>query len=703
MTKDDVMRQAEDLLNTKLDEKLGLVYYVTKKGFLTDVARRLENDDSATFVNSCHFRGIDFIQKSHIDNIYEEISIVLAAFRKLILYNPIVKEKRSSGILEAIINDEKLYLKELRRNLSQLDAEFPSHPIRLCKKHMIRTHYEFYKSLKESESVQEIPQLFHDLCNSKTKNIYVNYKAHLLESRNLLIDAITYFELPLNRFNKYSELLLQYFEDLKKQEFLSISKELADFNLKIALMKKFKKKQERKEIDENLFEPEQTFAKSPSKDISTDDESFSSDDLAIESYHNSKSTSSKEDVKSPEKWVVSTVAYLENLHGDFICQGSVWEILNSNLVKERTIYLYEKSLVIAKDLDNGTEAFEVRSILNLQSFRLVVDRDSRRRPLKLKSKVAETIDLFNSNPEEGIARVLAEVNDSENEIRLIVAFLHKTPGLDRKMIAQYLVTRQEILNAYMKWFDTSLHNLRIDLAFRLCLDQIYLPTDQKSMEMIMRSFSDSVSYHNPNVYESSENIISMLKAFLSFDDDLSWSFEEFFEKLSISSSGLTSDIAHEIFEDLQENALFSDAPEQRQKKVDISKIPEYLMMDDIVTLQIEIPHSDPNLKIIVCGQDMIINPSVLYFTESNICKFTVLPSRSGRKKMFFVFYGDSSSFYEPIGPQTISVERDFMKYTFLLKGIDDYKKSQFLFAVATKSQKAHWLNNLIGVGMRVKG
>ena len=652
-----------------LDKDLGLnglPYLILEMDLLNQVAKKIENDQSATFLQSCHFRGIEFIQQHHIDNPEEEISVILAALGRLLEYKPIETVKRQSTLFEGIINDEKNYLRDLRSNLTRLDAQYPNNPIRLGCKHLIKNHYEFYKQLKDIQTIEELPLVFKNLLDPKTRNIYANYKHYLHVEREILKEFLILFEKPNTRFKVYATTFEKLYADTNDKQFLTMSKELLQFQDKLQKMKK-----------------KPTITRE--KYISMDAEEAN--------------TNTKQDGVENDHYTVPSIEALIPQFGDFCAQGSVWEVLNGNLIKERNLYLYKRALVIAKLKNDGTTNFEMRSVLPINDFKIKADRDIKRATLKLKDKMIEIISIFNKNPDKGIDVALKD-SDPQQLMKNTCLFLHKTPCLDKAAISEYLCQQSAtFINHYMLWFDSALTGLRIDLALRLLLSQLYLPTEPDKMRLLLTAFAKSYVSFNSQVFKSPDTVLSLFNAFLQFDSELDWTFTRFSKHFSISKD--KKSIIQEIFTDLQENALFAVGQEQKLH-FDISHVPEYLIVDEIQQVSITVPEADPNVKILVCGQDLVISPSVLHFESKNTCKFTILPQKSGRKKIFFILYGQSAGYYNKIAPQSINVERDFMKHTFLLKGSILNKESKFLFAVATKTQKTHWINNLMSIGMKFK-
>eukprot|EP00835_Amoeboradix_gromovi_P005934 NODE_618_length_5937_cov_0.118191.p1 type:complete len:690 gc:universal NODE_618_length_5937_cov_0.118191:2769-4838(+) len=689
MVHEELLLKTQDILQTKLDPKIGIVKYILKPKFLDNFAKKFDTNANMTYIKLCHSRGIEFINETHLKNKNEEIGVIMASLGRIFESVDPVEKKRSSATLnqhknvynlsvfpvgkkqvmavhlKELLTDEKDYLLELTRNLNQLDLVYSNNPIRSYCKHIIRHHSELYDSLKHLENVDSLPKVFRSFANATLLSIYCNYAGYYKLDKQLSSSIFT-FMVPLNRFEIYSKNMLKLYYNTKNPKFRTLSKELKEFQTKIT----------NSNIKSKLScEKEKDLVSSTVTKMATGASQVSNN--------------------------IPNCDALIPVYGDFIAQGAVWEVLNSNAIKERTLYLYSSALIVAKDLNDGTEAFETRSCLALKSYCIKANRNIRRPAPRLKKHVIETIKVFNDTPIRGIEMILNEKQENQPTNRFICTFLHKTPGLDKLAVVDYLCTNDELMELFMNWFDTTLENMRIDLALRLLLSQVTLPLDASKMQKILDCFSKVYLKFNPMVSKSFEDISRLFQSLILFDKELDWSIDEFAVNLDGYANLIDSDTLNDMYVNLQENALFIEPLSRKRKVIDITSVPEYLIMDEMVTVSISIPDIDHNLKILVVGQDMIISPSLLEFDQTTTT-FTIFPSKSGRKKIFFVAYGNNAPIYEDVGPHTITVEREFMKNTFLLQGMNEAKNCKFLFAVATSDQKIHWIKSLESTGLRFK-
>lgn len=80
----------------------------------------------------------------------------------------------------------------------------------------------------------------------------------------------------------------------------------------------------------------------------------------------------------------------------------------------------------------------------------------------------------------------------------MVHFLRENPGLDKKMIGEYISGRanMQILEAFVKMFDFI--DLRIDEALRLYLETFRLPGEAPLISLLMEHFAEH--WHVSNLF-----------------------------------------------------------------------------------------------------------------------------------------------------------------------------------------------------------
>lgn len=100
-------------------------------------------------------------------------------------------------------------------------------------------------------------------------------------------------------------------------------------------------------------------------------------------------------------------------------------------------------------------------------------------------------EYFNHKPKKGI-QFLQEhgVLKPELDIQEIALFLRENPALDKKMIGEYISSRNNlhILEVFVKTFDFA--DVRIDEALRAFLEAFRLPGEAPTISLILEHFAE---------------------------------------------------------------------------------------------------------------------------------------------------------------------------------------------------------------------
>ena len=114
--------------------------------------------------------------------------------------------------------------------------------------------------------------------------------------------------------------------------------------------------------------------------------------------------------------------------------------------------------------------------------------------IKNKKRIlSQGTDLFNQRPEKGIQFLQENGTLSQTLDPLEIAhFLRESPGLDKKMIGEYISKKKNvekgILEVFVKSFDFT--EMRIDKALRLYLETFRLPGEAPLIFLVMEHFAD---------------------------------------------------------------------------------------------------------------------------------------------------------------------------------------------------------------------
>lgn len=100
-------------------------------------------------------------------------------------------------------------------------------------------------------------------------------------------------------------------------------------------------------------------------------------------------------------------------------------------------------------------------------------------------------EYFNHKPKKGI-QFLQEhgILKPELDSQEVVVFLRENPGLDKKMIGEYISGRNnlQVLEAFVKIFDFT--DMRIDEALRLYLETFRLPGEAPLISLLLEQFAE---------------------------------------------------------------------------------------------------------------------------------------------------------------------------------------------------------------------
>lgn len=187
--------------------------------------------------------------------------------------------------------------------------------------------------------------------------------------------------------------------------------------------------------------------------------------------------------------------------------GSINKNCELSKVGNRVSYMRHSrnsSLSRPQDFKANESQIDMRLELNYQSSRFsdkikmggMID-DKKIEELRSRKRIlAQGTELFNQRSDKGIAFLqengVLNPNFDTMEVGL---FLRESPGLDKKMIGEYISKKKNvekgILDAFVKSFDFT--SLRIDKALRLYLETFRLPGEAPLIFLVMEQFASH--YH----------------------------------------------------------------------------------------------------------------------------------------------------------------------------------------------------------------
>lgn len=116
------------------------------------------------------------------------------------------------------------------------------------------------------------------------------------------------------------------------------------------------------------------------------------------------------------------------------------------------------------------------------------------RTFEQKSLIEDVVKRFNKDPKDGVVYALERALLPSTSAEHVAHFLRSTPGLDKKLLGEYLVKYQPVLSAFMTDFKFET-DTRIDEAVRVVLESFRLPGEGQQIDRVMETFA-SVYYNN---------------------------------------------------------------------------------------------------------------------------------------------------------------------------------------------------------------
>ncbi|KAB0793293.1 hypothetical protein PPYR_12913 [Photinus pyralis] len=129
-------------------------------------------------------------------------------------------------------------------------------------------------------------------------------------------------------------------------------------------------------------------------------------------------------------------------------------------------------------------------------------------------------DYFNHKPKKGI-QFLQEHGILKPDLNPheIVTFLRENPGLEKKMIGEYISSRNnlQILEAFVKMFDFS--DMRVDEALRLYLETFRLPGEAPLISLLLEHFAEHWHKSNGEPFANADAAFTLAYAVIMLNVD----------------------------------------------------------------------------------------------------------------------------------------------------------------------------------------
>lgn len=428
--------------------------------------------------------------------------------------------------------------------------------------------------------------------------------------------------------------------------------------------------------------------------------------------------------------VLTNMALLKTPWRSFICKGSVWEVINPTLVKERTLFLFNDCLLIAKEegnIDGAADASSsslpapkntIRTVIDLNAMELRLERDSDPMDKISESlRVRKAVHMFESNPRDAIAYLVRRAVLTSSP-KAVAEFLLRCGQLNKRQLGKFLgaLENREVLVAYLAFF--SFAGQRLDVALRLMLVSFRLPGDAKTIDSVLDAFASAYYEANPGTLSSPELVLRLAYTLLMLNTEIQRSrsgtnkptmnsrdFAKRF-KAHDQRGELSDETLGQMYEAIaHDNFVLAGSGDGKGMSISISNIPVRAEIRAFsATVTVSIPKSDDNLRIsLVTSTGIKCVPSELTFAESPSATFRIAGAALGKSRIFFVATGRSAGDYStsdlPQG-KPIIVEPAFMSVCFQLRSKmrdEAGRKLAYMFSVANEIQRDNWSQQIQNV------
>jgi guanine nucleotide-exchange factor len=150
----------------------------------------------------------------------------------------------------------------------------------------------------------------------------------------------------------------------------------------------------------------------------------------------------------------------------------------------------------------------------------VTQADEFEKAKALKVTMGSAVAKFNLKPSAGI-KFLFEHNLVAREPKAIAQFLRDQPGLDKKMIGDYLGEHEDfalsVMHAYVDALNFS--GIKFDKSIRMFLNGFRLPGEAQKIDRIMEKFAERYCRDNPNLFKNADTAYVLAYAVIMLNTD----------------------------------------------------------------------------------------------------------------------------------------------------------------------------------------
>ncbi|KAJ8077335.1 hypothetical protein PM082_001765 [Marasmius tenuissimus] len=425
-----------------------------------------------------------------------------------------------------------------------------------------------------------------------------------------------------------------------------------------------------------------------------------------------------------------------------ILASPVLQVVNSNTVKDRFLFLFSDILVIAKPVlqdddvvmdriaPSADRRFTIKSVVQLQHLRVAPDRTelsnraSGIRPPPRNPIIRTFVLNFSKNPDFAISTLFSKSGMSDDPV-LLGQLLFRTTEIDRVQLGSYLAQRTSklVLKSYLDSF--GFVHLRVDRALRVFLMSLHVPSQSfhhhSALEYMLDAFASRWYEANARFIAYDKDLAIRLVRGLNQLNDLlhgglasepglpdsprrnisSRDFIDAFRRCDMKCL-VSDELLEEIYDSIRGERLCHARNTQATASADImitNKRPLPPVLTYKVTsepVSFRIPQPDPHFRINLFGQDLIIDPPVLTFEKSSEARFRVTGTSLGPKTIIMCRSGQNALKYGglPLALR-ITIERAFMRHTFQLAFVNHCgEKRRYMFSVDDPIIRHKWAVDL---------
>lgn len=421
-----------------------------------------------------------------------------------------------------------------------------------------------------------------------------------------------------------------------------------------------------------------------------------------------------------------------------VLSSPVFQVANSNTIKDRFLFLFTDLLVIAKpvmqDQDNIMDSYKptpmdrkyiVKSVVLLRQLRINGDRveptKSSSYTSALRNPLIRTfVHQFSKDADHAVTSLFEKAGIPDDPV-MLGQLLFRTADLDRARLGEYLSRRTSklMLRTYLDSFGFT--GMRVDKALRVFLLSVNIPSrPPRTLEYMLDAFAGRWYEANAGMIAYDKDVaIRLVRALVQLNDLLydgisqepgpshpqgnvtGQSFVEAFKRWDprhLVPDELLEDIcdslhAERLSQAPNPSSIDSPAVPITIKRILPTRLTYKVQSEPIV---IRIPQPDAQLTIQLCGQDLTFDPPELSFSKSSEASFRVTGTSLGPKKMLMCRSGPNALRYSGLPlSNPLMVERAFMRNTFQVAFLNHKgMKRRYMFSVNDPLIRHQWTVSL---------